>query len=189
MKNIEGERRKIILFPIGNTNQEILSKTAAFLEAFHEFSFCCSVTRHHPIPIGTLNRERQQYDCKRMLKHLLRCCPNDCFRLIGITEVDVYVPALKYVFGLAKMAGNCAIISTYRLRPEFYAQKQNQRLFFQRIYKTVLHELGHTLGLTHCNLPTCVMYSSSRIEDTDKKKATFCETCSELFSWYLSNTQ
>jgi archaemetzincin len=54
-------------------------------------------------------------------------------------------------------------------------------LLYQRVAKTALHELGHSAGLTHCRRRTCVMYSSTRIQDTDAKTAEFCATCRELF--------
>ncbi len=183
---MENKYKNIIIFPLGETEQSIVSSTAAFLENLSDFAFKCRIANRRPIPIGTLNNQRCQYDCKRILKHFVRCCPEDCFRFIGITDVDVYVPVLKYVFGLAQLGGNCAIISIHRLRPEFYSNRPNQWLFYQRIYKTVLHELGHTVGLTHCLDTSCVMFSSTRIEDTDRKEAKFCDTCKELFLWHLN---
>ncbi len=178
------KNKNIILFPLGSIDNNIIVNTAAFLESLGEFSFVCTIASRRPIPIGTLNNKRGQYDCKRILKYFVKTCPDNCFRYIGITDVDIYVPVLKYVFGLAHLGGNCAIISTFRLRPEFYSIASNQWLFYDRINKTVLHELGHTVGLTHCLNPECVMFSSTRIEDTDKKDARFCETCRELFLWY-----
>jgi archaemetzincin len=104
---------------------------------------------------------------------------------MGVTTLDLYVPILKYVFGLAEVNGQCALISTYRLRPEFYEQPGNDTLLLERTEKTALHELGHTLGLTHCRDRLCVMYSSTHIENTDQKNADFCRTCRDLFVWYL----
>ncbi|MFA5818621.1 MAG: hypothetical protein WC854_05025 [Bacteroidales bacterium] len=34
-----------------------------------------------------------------------------------------------------------------------------------RFKKEVIHELGHTFGLIHCHIPTCVMRSSTYVED------------------------
>lgn len=183
--HLEIKKKKIVLLPLGKIDQDIITTIATFLETFEEFS--CTINHPHAVPIGTFNKKRCQYNCKVILKYLMRCCPSECFRLMGVTDVDVYVPVLKYVFGLAQLKGNCAIVSTYRLRPEYYAEPPNQNLFYQRIYKTVLHELGHTIGITHCRNPLCVMYSSTRIDDTDRKEAKLCETCEELFYWFLEH--
>ena len=38
-------------------------------------------------------------------------------------------------------------------------------------------ELGHALGLPHCEYPGCVMYFSNWIGDTDRKGPKFCYRC------------
>ncbi len=138
-------------------------------------------------PKYAYNETRFQYDSKLILKHLLKGCSDDTLRLIGVTHVDLYVPILKYVYGLAEVEGRCCLISTHRLRPEFYDQPPDPDLFLERVEKTALHELGHTFGLTHCRDRRCVMYSSTHIENTDFKQSTFCFSCLELFKWYLQN--
>jgi archaemetzincin len=138
-------------------------------------------------PKYAYNKTRLQYDSKLILKKLHHSCPHDTSRLIGVTHVDLYVPILKYVFGLAEVEGRCCLISIHRLRPEFYDQPPNPALLLERVEKTALHEIGHTLGLTHCRDRRCVMYSSTHIENTDFKQTDFCATCFELFKWYLAN--
>ncbi len=183
---MRNQSKDIVIFPLGQVEQTIITAAAAFLESLGGFYFTCRIASRRPIPIGTLNTRRRQYDCKRILKHFIKCCPGDCFRFIGITDVDIYVPVLRYVYGLAQLGGTCAIVSTHRLRPEFYSAPADKWLFYQRIYKTVLHELGHTAGLVHCLDSKCVMFSSTRIKDTDKKEPRFCDTCRELFFWHIN---
>jgi archaemetzincin len=129
--------------------------------------------------------ERQQYCCKRVLLRLQRCSSPDSWRVLAVTEEDLFAPILKYVFGAAQMEGKCSVISLHRLRPQYYGDGEDEELFLERLVKTALHELGHSLGLTHCRRRACVMYSSTRIQDTDAKLADFCSTCRELFRWRL----
>lgn len=145
----------------------------------------CQISEAMETPYYAYNEKRSQYHSKAILKRLLLDKRQDSIRLIGVTNVDLYVPILKYVYGLAQIDGRCAIISLRRLRPQFYNEPANPNLLMERVEKTVLHELGHSMGLTHCLDRRCVMYSSTRIADTDRKNSRFCPTCSDLFRWCL----
>lgn len=170
--------------PVGFVKQDILLHVAECVKA------CCGLTCRISSPIGNpeyaYDEARQQYNSKAIIKRLLKVCSPDSFKIIGITRVDLYVPVLKYVFGLAQMEGRCSVVSLHRLRPRFYEEPQDQALLMARVEKTALHELGHSLGLTHCRDRFCVMHSSVRIEDTDTKQPRFCPTCFELFKWFLN---
>ncbi len=56
-------------------------------------------------------------------------------------------------------------------------------MYWERIGKEAIHELGHTFGLTHCRDPLCVMNSSCLIGETDCKGTELCPTCQELYRW------
>lgn len=138
-------------------------------------------------PEYAFDERRCQYNSKSILKNLMVQCPEDALRFMGVTQVDLFVPILKYVFGVSQVEGRCSVISLHRLRPQFYENPPDPGLFIERVKKTALHELSHSLGLTHCQDRSCVMHSSTTIEDTDYKKSLFCPTCFELFTWYLEN--
>jgi archaemetzincin len=137
-------------------------------------------------PAYAYDEKRGQYNSKRVLKRLAACCPREAFTIMGVTRVDLFVPILTFVFGAAQMSGRCAVISTQRLDPVYYQAPKDQNLLMERVEKTAVHELGHSMGLVHCRDRRCVMFSSTRIEDTDFKKSEFCYTCRELFKWNLT---
>ena len=176
----------VTICPLGSVDEEILQHIAKCI------SIRCGLTwrisKRMENPHYAFNDSRCQYNSKLILQRLLQQNLRGTLRLIGVTSVDLYVPILKFVFGLAQIEGKCSIISLHRLYPRFYNQPANPDLLLARVEKTVLHELGHTFGLTHCLDRRCVMYSSVRIEDTDAKQSDFCFTCFELFQWYLKKT-
>jgi archaemetzincin len=100
--------------------------------------------------------------------------------ILGVTGVDLTVPGLNFVFGLADPRSRCAVISLARLYPEFYGRPRDPRLFKERALKEAVHELGHLLGLGHCPDPACIMFFSNSLSDTDRKGPGFCPRCREL---------
>jgi archaemetzincin len=97
--------------------------------------------------------------------------------ILGVTNVDLYVQGLNFVFGLADPPKRVAVISLARLYPEFYGQPRNPRLFKERAIKEAVHEIGHLLGLDHCPDPACIMFFSNSLADTDRKGPGFCARC------------
>jgi archaemetzincin len=98
-------------------------------------------------------------------------------RLLGVTERDLFVPILTYVFGEAQLNGPCALVSVHRLHEEFYGLPKDSGRLLQRLFKESVHELGHTYGLHHCNDWRCAMASSHAVERLDLKEAEFCSGC------------
>jgi len=97
--------------------------------------------------------------------------------ILGVTELDLFVPVLTFVFGEAQLAGRCALVSLRRLREEFYGLPPQPDLLRERVAKEAVHELGHTLGLRHCPDWRCVMTSTHAVERLDLKSVRFCTRC------------
>ncbi len=130
------------------------------------------------IPKRAYNPTRNQYDVSYFLLNLNNFLKDKNDKIIGVTNVDLYIPGLNFIFGAAnKIGGNVCIVSTTRLREEFYKNPRNDSLFKERLKKEVVHELGHLYGLGHCKNSYCVMHFSNNIIDTDIKSYDFCKNC------------
>lgn len=123
--------------------------------------------------------ERKQYHSTLILAHILSLIPEDGTKIVGITNVDIYIPILTFLFGEAQLGGKGAIVSSFRLRNPFYGLPEDKALQHNRLVKEILHELGHTLGLIHCPNYECVMHSSTYVEDIDLKRDQFCPNCQD----------
>ena len=97
--------------------------------------------------------------------------------LVGVTDVDLYIPILSFVFGEAQLGGHIAVVSYHRLQQQFYGLPRDDSLLRERLVKEAIHEAGHTRGLTHCDDYDCVMASSHAVEWLDLKGAGFCSDC------------
>lgn len=101
-------------------------------------------------------------------------------RTLALIDRDLFLPALTYVFGAARLAGSAAVVSLHRLRPEAYGLEPDEDRLAARLEKEALHELGHLFELRHCREPECVMRFSSSIEEVDEKPPAFCGACGDL---------
>jgi len=102
------------------------------------------------------------------------------------TDVDLYSGELNFVFGEAELGGSLAVVSTCRLRQEFYGNAPDEQLFKERSRKEAVHEIGHVIGLRHCANPVCVMHFSNSVVDTDIKSERPCESCESLLRTSLA---
>ncbi len=123
------------------------------------------------------NPERGQYHSTLLLAQLLKHLPNEEHKIIGVTSVDLFIPVLTFVFGESQLDGNGAIISTFRLRNEYYGLPKDIDQLIERTTKEAMHELGHAFGLVHCPNYECVMNSSTYVEDIDIKQSLLCSDC------------
>lgn len=55
-------------------------------------------------------------------------------------------------------------------------ESENRELMKARIFKGVLHELGHSFGLDHCN-SECVMNPPLDIDEWDRRPLSYCPSC------------
>lgn len=179
--------RVIEIVPLNVTDKSLMSSLAVGIARV--FPFRCRVGAREGLPEGTLDKKRGQYHATRILKHLASS-NRDSFRVLGVTAEDTFTPILRYVFGEAMLDGKAALVSTYRLgmAPPGGVRPCDRSLFVSRVLKESIHELGHTLGLTHCDDPTCVMAASLSLTNIDSKSTQLCYYCRVLLNDELEKT-
>jgi len=138
-----------------------------------------------PLPPGSFESRRNQYYSTMILKEMLGNVPRDALKLLGVTDKDLCIPILTYVFGEAQVGETAAVVSLARLRQEHYGLAPDRPLLLERLRKECLHELGHTFGLFHCTSRECVMYLSNTVVDVDTRGRDFCTGCQTVVA---SNT-
>lgn len=164
----------ITLVSFGYFEKDILEKTA---EAVSEEYHCTVNIKDGHLDLSEFyDSARRQYNGNALLKQVNSMFPeND--KTLGIFNVDLFVPILTFIFGQAFLGGQTGIASLYRLSNERYGMAHDEQLMLERFKKEVIHELGHTFGLIHCHNPTCVMRSSTYVEDIDQKSMHLCHIC------------
>jgi archaemetzincin len=121
-------------------------------------------------------KPRNRYRAEKILS-FLDTVPCKCTKIVGFTESDISTTKGEYIdwgiFGYGSIGGKSCVCSIYRLN-----RKSNPTLFISRLRKLVVHELGHTYGLDHCNWPLCVMADyKGTMASLDRTGNHFCSPC------------
>ncbi len=168
--------RKVMLVPLGNPLPN-LAVQAAVRAIRAVYGFDVSVIPARPLPRWAYYRPRKRYRAERLLTYLVGLKEPGAFRLVGITGVDISTTKGRHrdwgIMGLARMPGRACVVSLYRCR----RGARSAAHAAHRFAKTVVHELGHTLGLDHCPTRGCLMEDARGTNRTTDREWDLCCRC------------
>lgn len=166
---------EVVVVPLGSFPRGLASEIALSVVDRLPVPARALVSVWKPTPPLTLFAwRRRQFRADGVLDFLASQMPGarPPHRLIlGISEADGYINGLNFVFGLASPERGVAVVFARRLR------SHDPVKYKARLVKEALHEIGHLLGLEHCDTPGCVMNFSNSVDDVDRKNDRFCERC------------
>jgi len=167
---------RLYLSPLGALDRGLVPAVALGLEAVFPLEVELATLPLDPETVWDM--ERGQYHSTELINLLVKAGAfRDGDRILGMTEGDLFVPILTFVFGEAQVGGKGAVFSLARLRPSFYGLPEDKELLRSRAVKEAVHEVGHTLGLLHCQSYDCAMRASTNAGEVDLKPAALCPDC------------
>ena len=134
-----------------------------------------------PDPWYAYDTARSQYSSTLILRDALERRPARATKLLVLTERDLFIPMLSFVYGQAQLDGAVALMSLARLRQEFYGLPANRALFLWRVRKEALHEIGHAYGLDALQRNAVRAQRSPPTSNSSTLKGgDFCASCAIL---------
>lgn len=166
------ERRVIAVAPVGDAPPDAVSLLLPMLR--ETFGAEVVIAPPVPLPSTAYDRRRRQHLSTGLLDVLAQARRPGWDRLLGVADVDLFVPELNFVFGEGDPSRGVAVFSLQRLRAE--GEASGRELLARRAATEAIHELGHSYGLGHCGDAHCVMWFSNSLAETDRKGTRFCAT-------------
>lgn len=163
------------------------------------YGFTVTVLPQRPLPSAAYHPPRRRYRAEKLLDDLDAHAPTPNMpmsRVLGMTTRDISTSKDGHadwgIFGLGRLPGRSAVVSSRRLRPKMEASPARRRKWVQRIRVLAVHEVGHTLGLAHCTEEhaDCPMRSaggSAKLAD-HSKEALGPSCAAKIAAHYDSNT-
>jgi archaemetzincin len=162
------------VIPLGAVDQVACHVVGANLEAV--MGLPSLLEPPMPEPMQFYLPIRRQFDAEPILDELARLDLMAPLK-IGITESDLGLSILAYVYGEALVGGGAALVSLYRLRDMPGGQHAPQDLVYERLAKVACHETAHAMGLEHCREAGCLMRLSGGLTHLDELRLWFCPVC------------
>lgn len=171
-----GERHRamprILIVPIGTVEDDTTTRVQEGLA--DSFSANVLVAPAVPLPQHAFDQSRNQYLGDALLKALEQRDYVDADRVIGLVSADCYAPGLNFILGQARKPGRFAIVALPRLGRHLPRIENAAARRDERVLKVAIHELGHSLGFSHCASMTCVMRFANTVGEVDLTEARFC---------------
>ncbi len=167
---------RIDLVPVGDVPATVKREASSALRSVYDSEV--SVAPDQDLPSGSYDSGRDQYRAEAFID--LAATVSNGEKAVALTTEDLYYRRRNYVFGLAYLDGRSCVVSTYRLQTSSdggFSERPASAVFADRVRKEVVHEIGHTLGLEHCDNNRCAMNFSPTVREVDRKEEHLCGSC------------
>ena len=184
-KKLLQKQKTIYIIPLNGVNQNDVLLSSNELQNFYHYNVI--VLTQDVIPNNIKSQTSGKYNANKILKFLGEKYGYLGGKIVGITNVNISTKRtlndVTYndwsILGLGAIGGQSCIISTKNM-----ITNHNDRLS-----KVTIHEVGHTLGLAHCDYdPKCLMNDAKgKASKVDSEEKIMCNQCKNKLGLTIVN--
>jgi archaemetzincin len=164
------------ILPMGCIPEIMIKSIAAHIQGYLDID--TDILPPSPVPAHAFDQKRLQYNAAHIIEKIEQKALRQQKRILGIVDVDLFIPVFTHVLGEARQGGEAAVISVYRLLEKRDEKTPYSPLILERTAKIALHEASHLFNLSHCMDENCLMHFSGSLDDIDNLSFYFCRYCS-----------
>lgn len=172
--------RVLAIVPMGEVRPELVRSIVAGLE--REVNATIRIDPARPLPKEAWYAPRKRWRAEKLLAAIDRALPPDAWKTLLVVDVEISTTKDDHfdwgIGGLGNIGGASAVVSTYLIRKH----TRGAALLEERLRKLAVHEVGHTLGLPHCEVFACVMSDAEGrlIRSLDASTDHYCGRCRKV---------
>jgi archaemetzincin len=166
---------RLVVVGLGPLQRQLIADVGAALTAVFGPPVVAGPAQQRPV--YAFNKDRNQYHSAAVLRRLAQLRGEQDAPILGVTDVDLFIPDAPFVFGEADRDAGVAVVSCLRLTHGPDGRPADPDRLRRRVQVEAVHELGHLLGLSHCQDAHCAMFLSHKPSDSDRKGPGLCASC------------
>jgi archaemetzincin len=178
----QAAERTVAVIPMGEVDPGLVQVAIGTIEL--NLQAKARVEKMRELPQDAWTAEHRRWRAEKILEAVGRDLPSGAFKVLVITGVEVSSAKGtiddRRMGGLGEIGGSLGIVSTWSEQ----RQAPSTEVLHRRVAELVLHELGHTLGLGHCQTPGCLMREAKAraLDSGGSVPARFCDRCRKRLS-------
>lgn len=168
------KKKTIYIVPLDNVKQTDVVLSSKELKSFYNYDV---VVLNRDVTPSQYRNPSGKYNAGKILKFLGEKYQHLDGKIVGITNVNIStkrtINNVTYndwsILGFGAINGQSCIISTKNMITNHQ----------DRLSKVTIHEVGHTLGLSHCDFdPKCLMNDAKgKASKVDSEDKVMCQQC------------
>ncbi|MFT3841334.1 MAG: hypothetical protein QM723_30365 [Myxococcaceae bacterium] len=169
--------RVVVIVPLGNVDEGLVKVAKEAIEA--RVNAEVRVDPKRELPKEAWYAPRKRWRAEKLIEALKADPPKDAWKIVGLTEAEISTTKGDvYDWGIAGLGdiNGPACVGSALLYRKF---SKTRAVLERRFADNVVHELGHTLGMPHCESDGCVMADAKGrpMQSADASDGDYCEVC------------